>query len=399
VALALLAAAAAGALPVFRALLWRSELHPVLRGRLLAEELGCKSCHVPYAAVEIPNPGSRWGTVPRFGAGNAFMYAPDRETIEEFIRFGAPRDWLDDAAIRERLAGQHLRMPAYGYLSDGEVSDLAAWVGAVEGVGRAGGDEAAAGRELARAHGCLSCHGVEGSGGHPNPRSLGGFVPGFVGRNFGDLVSGEDEFREWVLDGTSSRLAANPLVRWFWSRQQIAMPAYRGELSDDEVADLWRWVTALRHHPPRDPSPLPSPATGEGAAAQPRDPSPLPSPATGEGAAAQPRDPSPLPSPATGEGAAAQPRDPSPLPSPATGEGATAQPRDPSPLPSPATGEGAAAQPRDPSPLPSPATGEGAAAQPALGARPSPSLPAALLQGGRGTPQPGVRLCAPRDVP
>ena len=91
-AFALLSASVAAAPAAWRALLWRWELNPVLRGRLLAEELGCEGCHRPYAAVEIPNPASRWGTVPRFGAGNAFMYAPDREAIEEFIRYGAPRE-------------------------------------------------------------------------------------------------------------------------------------------------------------------------------------------------------------------------------------------------------------------------------------------------------------------
>ncbi len=244
--LVLLAAVTAAAPLFFRSLLWRWELNPVLRGRFLAEELGCSSCHLPYAAVEIPNPESRWGTVPRFGAGNAFMYAPDREAIEEFIRFGAPRDWLDDGKIRARLERQHLRMPAYGHLSDREIADLVAYASAVEGVARAGGDEAAAGRELAKRHGCMSCHGIEGSGGLPNPGSLGGFIPGFLGRNFDDLVADEDDFRQWVLDGTSSRLATNPLIRFFWRRQKIAMPSYREELTDGEVEELWRWVTAVR---------------------------------------------------------------------------------------------------------------------------------------------------------
>ncbi len=242
----LLAAAVAAAPWLLRSLLWHWELNPVLRGQILASELGCWACHRPHAGVEIPNPGSRWGTVPRFGAGNAFMYAPDRESIAEFIRYGAPREWLDDDEIRARLEQQHLRMPAYGHLGDDEVADLVAYVSAVEGVDRAGGDEAKAGRELARRHGCLSCHGLEGAGGAPNPGSLGGFIPGFLGRNFDDMVVDEEEFRQWVLDGTSSRLASNPLIRFFWDRQQIAMPAYRGQLTDEEVGELWRWVTAVR---------------------------------------------------------------------------------------------------------------------------------------------------------
>ena len=247
VVLTALAVAAAGALPAARWLLWRWELNPVLRGRLLAEAQGCMSCHRPYRAVEIPNPGSRWGSVPRFEAGNVMMYAETRSEIEEFIRFGAPESWLEDFEVLERLSEQRLRMPAYGStLSDGEIDDLVAFACAVEGVDLAGGEVAAPGRELARKHGCQSCHGVEGSGGLANPGSLGGFVPGFVGRNFSDLVRDEAEFREWVLDGTSSRLESSPIVRRFWRRQKLSMPAYRGTLDERELDEIWRWVQALR---------------------------------------------------------------------------------------------------------------------------------------------------------
>ncbi|MEM7357342.1 MAG: c-type cytochrome [Acidobacteriota bacterium] len=234
-------------LPVTRQVLWHWEQNPVLRGRLLAEQQGCMSCHRPFKAVEIPNPKSRWGTVPRFEAGNRFMYVESVDEVEEFVRFGAPRAWLDDPKVVERLERQRLRMPAYdAVLSDAEIADLVAFACAVEDVEPAGGEAVAVGRELARAHGCLSCHGVEGSGGLANPGSLGGFVPGFVGRNFTDLVRDEAEFREWVLDGTSSRLAANPVVAYFWRRQRLAMPAYRGDLDDEQVGQLWAWVQALR---------------------------------------------------------------------------------------------------------------------------------------------------------
>jgi mono/diheme cytochrome c family protein len=55
------------------------------------------------------------------------MYAADRAEIEQFIRFGAPRGWLDDPAVTARLDAQLLRMPAYGEkLSDAEIADLVA---------------------------------------------------------------------------------------------------------------------------------------------------------------------------------------------------------------------------------------------------------------------------------
>lgn len=176
------------------------------------------------------------------------MYdSSQRQSIEEYIRHGAPRSWLGDSSVVERLSNQHLRMPAYGdLLSEDEIADLVAYSSAIEKVELPDGAEVENGRALASKHGCLSCHGVEGSGGLPNPGSLGGFIPGFLGRNFTDLVRDEEEFRHWVLDGTLPRLEKNPLVRYFWRRQQLTMPAYRGQLEDNEIRQLWAWVRAVR---------------------------------------------------------------------------------------------------------------------------------------------------------
>lgn len=241
-AVLLLALAAALLSPGLKA----RESNPVLRGRNLAAREGCLNCHLPFGD-EIPDPGSRWGTVPRFGGGNALMYLESREEIAEFIRFGAKRTWLEDPEVRARLAAQPIRMPAYdSRLSDGEVRDLVAWVAAMEGVDLPGGEDAQAGRALARKQGCLSCHGVEGAGGAANPGAVGGFVPGFAGRNFTDLVRDEEEFREWVRTGTLRRLEKNPLVRFFWRRQKLQMPAYRDRLTEAELAQLWAWVQAVR---------------------------------------------------------------------------------------------------------------------------------------------------------
>jgi mono/diheme cytochrome c family protein len=232
---------------LLRAVLSARESNAVLRGARLAAREGCLGCHQPVGE-EIPSPGSRWGTVPRFGAGNAFMYVDSRAEIAEFIRFGAKRAWLDDPEVRARLAAQAVRMPAYGeWLDDGEIEDLVAFVAAVDDYELAGDEVAQAGRALARVHGCLSCHGVEGAGGVPNPGSLGGVVPGFAGGNFPHLVRDEAEFREWVRTGSLRRLASQPLVARAWRRQRLQMPAYGEErLSDRELDQLWAWVQAVR---------------------------------------------------------------------------------------------------------------------------------------------------------
>ncbi len=250
IGLAVLALAAlAGTVPwAVRRLLWRWELNPILRGRLVAEEAGCFLCHRPFAGDEIPNPGSRWQSVPAFQAGNSMMYgSTKRQGIEEYVRFGAPRSWLDDPKVAERLASQRLRMPAYeDVLSEAELRHAVAFVAALEGVEPWGGEAAAPGRQLAREHGCLSCHGVEGAGGLANPGSLAGFVPGFLGRNFTDLVRDREEFGEWIRDGTSRRLESNPLVRALWRRQKLSMPAYGDALGETEIEALWTWIAAIR---------------------------------------------------------------------------------------------------------------------------------------------------------
>lgn len=230
-----------------RRLLWQWEQNPLLRGRLLAAEAGCVNCHRPYRGTEIPNPGSRWGSVPRFEAGNAMMYVESRDEIEQLIRHGAPDAWRSDPQVVERLAEQRITMPAYeGRLSEAEIAALTAWASAVEGVDVPGGETAAAGRQLARQRGCQSCHGLEGAGGLANPGSLGGFVPGFLGRNFDDLVESREEFEEWVRTGTLERLESNPLIRRAWRRQALSMPAYGDSLTSEEMDQLWGWVQAVR---------------------------------------------------------------------------------------------------------------------------------------------------------
>ena len=248
--LVLLAAIAVGAPFGARWLFWHWEQNPILRGRRLAEKSGCLSCHHPFGGVEIPNPRSRWSSVPSLQGGNAAMYATSRTDIEEFIRNGAPDKWTSDADTRSRLAAQHIRMPAWGVrFSNDQIADLAAFACAEGDLDLAGGEPAERGRETARNNGCLSCHGVEGSGGLPNPGSIGGFIPGFAGKNFSDLVKNEAEFREWVKTGTCRRLEDNPVASHFWKRQQIAMPAFGEMLDDEDIGHLWVWVQAVRAGP------------------------------------------------------------------------------------------------------------------------------------------------------
>ena len=246
-ALAALLILALAALPLTRWVLRQRESNPILRGQQLAEAQGCVTCHRPWSTREIPNPGSRWGSVPHLARGYASMYAEDRGEIEEFIRFGAPRAWLDDPTVVERLEEQLIRMPAYeGTLSEAEIADLVAFTSAVEQVELPGGEIAEKGRDAAWKFGCLVCHGVEGSGGLANPGSLGGFVPGFLGGNFAHLVRDEEEFREWIRTGTLERYERNPVARYFLQRQRVSMPAYPDLVPDEAIDWMWVWIQEMR---------------------------------------------------------------------------------------------------------------------------------------------------------
>ena len=100
------------------------------------------------------------------------------------------------------------------------------------------------GLDRARTWGCFACHGPAGSGGLPNPGSFTGFIPGWHGADFQDMVRDRTEFDTWITKGSIPRLAANPVATHFMSRQRIKMPAYRNFAKAD-LDDLWaysRWL-------------------------------------------------------------------------------------------------------------------------------------------------------------
>ncbi len=228
---------------LFRGLLARWEDNSILRGQELAAAEGCLGCHLPPSSAEIPNPRSRWGTVPRFRGGNALMYGSTRDEVEEIIRLGTQ---VKSEAGSSPEGRQRVLMPAYGaHLGDDEMSDLLDYVTSEERVDLPGGEDAQAGRGLARKNGCTACHGIEGAGGVANPGSLGGFVPGFLGRNFLHLVHDQKEFGEWIRTGSLERLEANAVASYFWRNQRLAMPAYES-LDDHEIDQLWAWVQVMR---------------------------------------------------------------------------------------------------------------------------------------------------------
>jgi mono/diheme cytochrome c family protein len=174
------------------------------------------------------------------------MYVKDDAEIREFIRDGVSRRRAESQAAQEARRAAAIAMPAYrGVLDDGQVDDLAAAFQVLSGM-KAPPDDTPErrGHQAAEARECFSCHGPGGSGGLPNPRSFTGFIPGWYGADFRDLVRDKAEFEAWVRTGSIPRLAANPVASRFIRRQRLKMPAYRN-LTAEELADLWAYVTWL----------------------------------------------------------------------------------------------------------------------------------------------------------
>lgn len=240
---ALAALAGANAPGLVRAFWSFRSTNPVRRGIARAQELGCFSCHGFQGTRGLPDPGAAWAEVPAWNGGSWMMYVEADEEIGEYILNGISerrRRSAAAAAEREALA---IRMPAFAtQLRRGDLVDLVAAFKVLAEMNLPPEASAARrGQELARRWRCLACHGAAGSGGLPNPGSLTGFIPGWYGADFADLVHHRAEFDEWLREGSLERLRASPLAAFFLRRQRIAMPAYR-ELAPAELDDLWAYV-------------------------------------------------------------------------------------------------------------------------------------------------------------
>lgn len=240
-----LAAAAASALPLARAY-WRAKSsNPVRRGIAVAERSGCFSCHGPMGSEGIPDPGSG-EAVPQWSGGVFMMYVKGEEEVRQFVRNG-----VSDRMAKEHEEGEEhekaaIEMPAFrDVLSDGEIDDAVAAFLVLSGMKRPpDGTPEARGRQVAREHRCESCHAPGGAGGRPNPGSFTGFVPGWYGADFEDLVRSREEFDDWITKGKIERLETNPLARRFTRRQRLKMPEYASMTKDDRDA-LWAYAQWL----------------------------------------------------------------------------------------------------------------------------------------------------------
>jgi hypothetical protein len=244
VGLCLLAGVAAWPL-VWRGVL-RPEQSPPLSGRDVAAAAGCFGCHGPEGRGGVANPGSPRGSIPGFTGSTLMMYVHDDADIRQYVLDGRPERLADDPDYRAAMEAQAIRMPAYrGRLTAGEVDLVVAFVRTVSALLEPTDESARRGLEVARRLGCFGCHGELGMGGRANPGSLKGYVPGFMGADFRELVHDDDELRTWIAKGQLERIERNPIGGWFSRRQQIHMPAFERFLGDgdrDALVALLHWI-------------------------------------------------------------------------------------------------------------------------------------------------------------
>lgn len=225
---------------------WRvRSSNPVRRGVALAGELGCFSCHGEQGAGGIPEPAVDGQTVPGWSGGVWMMYVESDDEIREFILDGETR--RQDDPHQDHVDHKHdeagISMPAYrAVLDDVELEDLVATFKVLSGMTRPeAGTAERRGYELARSKRCFSCHGPAGSGGYPNPGSFAGFIPGWYGPDFRELVRSREEFDAWIRNGEIPRLTESRVASFFIRRQRVPMPAYQ-DLTQGELDDLWAYV-------------------------------------------------------------------------------------------------------------------------------------------------------------
>ncbi len=248
-ALAILAVLVTTASPWIVAGYWRVRSdNPIRRGLARAQELGCFTCHGDLGSSGIPIPGRDEG-VPQWDGSVWMMYVKSNADIRRYIVEGSPPRQDDGTGPHihgpERAA---IPMPAYGdIVSEREIDDLVATFKVLAGmVAPERGTSAREGYDLARQWQCFSCHGPAGSGGLPNPGSFTGFVPGWYGADFRDLVRDRGEFNTWIRDGSIPRLSNHPVAGFFLRRQALPMPAYK-DLTQEQLDDLWaytKWLVA-----------------------------------------------------------------------------------------------------------------------------------------------------------
>jgi len=222
---------------------WRwNESNLIQEGALHAQRSGCLNCHMPVGGKEIKNPHSRLGTVPSFAGGNLMMYITEKDQVEEYIKYGHIKG-------KELPANQLIKMPPFEQRIDSDdIEEMEAYVLAANNYDIPDEGKVADGFDNALEYGCFSCHGIAGSGGMNNPDSFIGYIPGWRGSDYKELVNNDAELDEWIQKGYIDRLQNNRAARYFMERQAITMPAYGKVLTPEQINNLKVYLSWQRNH-------------------------------------------------------------------------------------------------------------------------------------------------------
>ena len=218
----------------------------VRRGVTRAEQLGCFTCHGLMGLEGIPDPGWEGGETPAWGGGVWMMYVASDDEIREFILDGVSTQRAMSMTAQQERAMAVVHMPAYrDELAGSDLDDVVAAFRVLSGMSRPQTDTLEwRGWKIARRWKCFACHGPAAAGGVSNPGSFAGFIPGWYGPDFDDLVRDRTEFDAWIRDGEIGRLERSRLASYFTRRQRTQMPPY-ANLTDEELDELWaysRWL-------------------------------------------------------------------------------------------------------------------------------------------------------------
>jgi mono/diheme cytochrome c family protein len=230
--------------------------HPtaVQRGAAVAAANGCFSCHGPGGTGGVGNAGHPDGDVPGFTKGTPMMYADSPEDVHAWIKDGITAKKKASTSYMAKRKKGALHMPDFGdRLGAGQIDDVAAYVRATSGeflpADSVLDSTLTRGIDLGKSLGCTSCHGAMGAGGPANPGSLKGYVPGWNGVDFPELVRDSTEFRLWVQEGTPARFKSSKLAMYFLRGGKTHMPAYHDRVSDSQLKDLWAFIRVMRESP------------------------------------------------------------------------------------------------------------------------------------------------------
>ena len=99
------------------------------------------------------------------------------------------------------------------------------------------------GRRLAERTGCFACHGPGGIRGTPNPGRTDRTVPTFEG-DVMMYAKSPEEIHEWIHEGVTEKRSRSRTWREQRDRGALKMPAFKGRVSERQMADLVAFVMA-----------------------------------------------------------------------------------------------------------------------------------------------------------